>query len=51
MFKAVTFVSHSGSVAVPSYQSSLFLVTIRNFLNKIGEIMDPTMENKANGKT
>jgi hypothetical protein len=36
-----TSASHSGSVLVQSYQCSLFLITLCNFLKKISRIMGP----------
>jgi hypothetical protein len=48
---SVTSASHSDSVVVQAYQCSLFLLTLCSFLNKISEIMDPTIKSKANVKT
>jgi hypothetical protein len=45
---SVTLDSHSGSVVVQSYQCSLFFITFCSFLNKISEVVGPTMKNKAN---
>jgi hypothetical protein len=49
MFRSsVTSASHSGNVVVQSYQCSPFSIIFLNVLNKISEIMDPTMKIKAN---
>jgi hypothetical protein len=47
---SVTSASHSGGVVVQSYQCSLFFISFCDFLNKISEIMIPTMKSKANVK-
>jgi hypothetical protein len=47
---SVTWASHSGSVAVQSYQCSLILITFCDLLNKISEIMGRIMKSKINVK-
>jgi hypothetical protein len=44
---SVTLVSHSSSLVVQSHQYSLFIITFCNFLNKMSEILGPTMKSKA----
>jgi hypothetical protein len=38
-------------MVVQSYQFSPFFTTVCSFLNKISEIMEPTMKIKGNAKT
>jgi hypothetical protein len=43
----VTSDSYSRNVVVTFYQCSLILITICNFVNKVGDIMGATMKTKA----
>jgi hypothetical protein len=48
--EAVTQASHSNSVIVQSFQSSLFFITFYNVLNDIDKIMSRTIRSKTHAE-